>query len=272
MTQFCSERQGWALLPRILSMWGNACSRGLRPWKDSQQRTQVRTRTPIPLRKPSPNSLPFSECLSYFTWPCSWTQHEEESVSTWKWVRILLHTIHIFFLDSHWPELGSERVGSLQRAEGSLPATLAMKKHNTGQQLLKIQPSKGGIASSHTKYLACGFSGSRFFFHGTSADFSQVPTLTSRHRWGKGTQLGLRNCAPRMECSSPRVLGNWCTTSEGFGKLQYEAESKDNTIAHPHFRNCWAGKDNFNMKIIWMGCHKRSPRAPKGSGRAGETA
>lgn len=146
MMQFCSERQGWALLSRMLSTWGNAYTRGLRPRKDSQQLTENSGQN-VDTNPPYKASSEFFRLGNAIFWVLVLCYLAIQLNTAWMEERVYLelgknapsHNLHILS-----PQLlaraGMREGRQPSSAEGSLPATFVMEKHNTGQQLLKIQP------------------------------------------------------------------------------------------------------------------------------------
>lgn len=84
-------------------------------------------------------------------------------MSPWNWVRMLLHTIYIVSLHSHWPELGSERVGSLEILKGPSQPHLQLKSTAQANSCLKFNPKREGFQVAtqsilHVASLDLGFS------------------------------------------------------------------------------------------------------------------
>lgn len=84
-------------------------------------------------------------------------------MSPWNWVRVLLHTIYIVSLHSHWPELGSGRVGSLQILKGPSQPHLPLKSTAQANSCLKFNPEREGFQVAtqsilHVASLDLGFS------------------------------------------------------------------------------------------------------------------
>lgn len=154
--------------PRMLSTWGNACSRGLRPQKDSQQLTEnsgqkVDTNPPQKaisefLRRG--NDIFWVFALFYLATQLNRRAGERVSLELGK--KAPSHNLHILSTQP-LARAGIWEGRQPSSPEGSLPATLAIEKLNTGHSCLKFNPKREGFqvatqSTLHVASLDLGFS------------------------------------------------------------------------------------------------------------------